>query len=328
MTDAALRTRLLGSGAAAASVRVGSNEIEQRLGLTPGWIRSRTGVEARQVLRGSEALLDLAERASRSALDAAGLRTQDLDGIVVATASSEFAFPSFACLLQARLGTGSIFAFDVAAACAGFVYGLGIADAMVRSGSARTLLLVGADALAAMTGRDDPVCAPLFGDAAGAVVVRAEAGESGVLRVILRASGAQADLLELPAGGPFDTGGAPRPAALCMRMKGPELFRAAVTELLTVTRDLLRETGLGIEDVALLIPHQANARIIASMVEHLGIAPERVCANLDRYGNTSAASVPVALDEAWRAGRVKIGDIVVLNAVGGGLAWGAAAVRL
>jgi 3-oxoacyl-[acyl-carrier-protein] synthase-3 len=323
-----LRSRVLASGAAIAATRVGSDEIERRLSLAPGWIRTRTGVEARHVLRGTETLLDLAEQASRRALEAAGVTAAEVDGIVVATASSEYAFPSLACLLQARLGSDGPFAFDVAAACAGFVYGLGVVDAMLRAGSARTLLLVGADALATMVGRDDPICAPLFGDAAGAVVVRAEPGTAGVLKVILRARGAQADLLELPAGGPFDTGDAPRPADRCMRMKGPELFRAAVTELLAVTRDLLREIGLGVDDVALLIPHQANARIIAAMVEHLGLAPERVLANLDRYGNTSAASVPVALDEAWRRGRLRSGDVVVLNAVGGGLAWGAAALRI
>jgi 3-oxoacyl-[acyl-carrier-protein] synthase-3 len=323
-----LRSRLVGSGAVAASATTTSADLERQLGLAEGWIRSRTGITVRHVLRDPETLLDLTERASRAALDAAGVAPGALDAIVVATTSSETAFPSLACLLQARLGADPIPAFDLAAACTGFVYGLGVADALLRSGAARTLLLVGADALAAMVRRDDPVCAPLFGDAAGAVVLRAEPGERGVLRVLLRARGAQADLLELPAGGPLDTGTAPRPAERCMRMKGPELFRAAVTELLSVTRDLLRETGLAVGDVTLLIPHQANARIIDALTEHLGIVPDRVARNLERYGNTSAASIPLAFDEAWRAGRLRPGDVVVLNAVGGGLTWGAAAVRL
>ena len=328
MSAPPLRARLIGSGAAVPETRVTSAEIERRLGLSEGWIRERSGIEERRVLRHPEALLDLAETAARAALETAGTTPRDLDAIIVATASAEFAFPSFACLLQARLGVGPIPAFDLAAACAGFVYGLGVADAMLRSGSARTCLLVGADALGAMVARDDRVCGPLFGDAAGAVVLRAEAGERGVLRVLLRARGAQADLLELPAGGPLDTGLAPRPAALCMRMRGPDLFRAAVTELLQVTRDLLSQCGLGVEDITLLIPHQANGRIIAALTEHLGLPAERVYANLARYGNTSAASVPLALDEAWRGGRLHEGDLLVLNAVGGGLTWGAAAVRL
>ena len=322
-----LRARLIGSGAALPDTRVSSAEIERRLGLTEGWIRERSGIEERRVLRHPETLLDLAESAARAALAHAGVTARELDAIVVATASAELAFPSLACLLQARLGAEPTPAFDLAAACAGFVYGLGVADAMLRSGSARTLLLVGADALGAMVARTDRVCGPLFGDAAGAVVLRAEAGERGILRVMLHARGAQANLLELPAGGPLDTGLAPRPDALCMRMRGPDLFRAAVNELLAVTRDLLAACDLTVADVTLLIPHQANARIIAALTEHLGLPPERVCANLDRYGNTSAASVPVALDEAWRGGRIHEGDLLVLNAVGGGLTWGAAAVR-
>lgn len=328
MAGAALRARLVGCGAAIPETRVTSAEVEERLGLAAGWISARSGVEERRVLRHPETVLDLAELAARRALEAAGMTPANLDAIVVATTSQEYAFPSVACLLQARLGAGVAPAFDIAAACTGFVYGLGVADAFLRSGAARTLLLVGADALAAMCSRTDTVCGPLFGDGAGAIVLRAEAGDTGVLRVLLRARGAQASLLELPAGGPQDTGQAPRPADLCMRMKGPDLFRAAVTELLGVTRDLLRELGLTVDDVTLLIPHQANRRIIAAMVEHLGLPPERAYVNLDRFGNTSAASVPVALDEVWRAGRVRPGDLVVLNAVGGGLTWGAAAVRL
>jgi len=328
MSAPPLRPRLIGSGAAVPETRVTSAEIERRLGLSEGWIRERSGIEERRVLRHPEALLDLAEAAARAALETAGTTPRDLDAIIVATASAEFAFPSFACLLQARLGAGPIPAFDLAAACAGFVYGLGVADAMLRSASARTCLLVGADALGAMVARDDRVCGPLFGDAAGAVILRAEAGGRGVLRVLLRARGAQADLLELPAGGPLDTGLAPRPAALCMRMKGPDLFRAAVTELLQVTRDLLNECGLGVEDITLLIPHQANGRIIAALTEHLGLPAERVYANLARYGNTSAASVPLALDLAVRDGRIKPGHKVLLQGVGGGFTWGASLVEM
>jgi len=328
MSDVPLRARLIGSGAATPPTSVTSAAIEERLGLAPGWIKSRTGVETRRALRHPETLLDLSEAASREALLAAGVAPGTLDAIVVATASSQYAFPSLACLLQARLGADPAPAFDLAAACAGFVYGLGVADAMVRSGSARTVLLVGADALGAMVRRDDQVCAPLFGDAAGAVVLRGEASDAGVLRVVTHARGALGSILELPAGGPLDMGESPRPAELCMTMKGPELFRAAVTELLNVTRELLRDLDLRVEDIALLIPHQANRRIIAALAEHLGIPLDRVACNLDRYGNTSAASVPLALDEAWRTRRVSPGDLIVLNAVGGGLAWGAAAIRL
>src|SRR5439155_18825 len=178
---------------------------------------------------------------------------------------------------QARLGAEPAPAFDLAAACTGFLYGLGVADAMLRSAAARTLLLVGADALGAMVARDDRVCGPLFGDAAGAVVLRAEPGERGVLRVLLRARGAQAELLELPAGGPLDTGLAPRPAALCMRMKGPDLFRAAVTELLQVTRDLLNESGLGVVvgEQAAQVERLHHSEVKTVQRRTVGVARER-----------------------------------------------------
>jgi 3-oxoacyl-[acyl-carrier-protein] synthase-3 len=180
--------------------------------------------------------------------------------------------------------------------------------------------------MSTVCGRDDRISAPIFGDGAGAAVLRAEPGNAGILRVLMRARGAP--LFELPAGGPFDVGQAPRPPELCLRMKGAELFRAAVTELLNVTRELLRVCEIALDDVALLIPHQANRRMIDAMAEHLPLPPERVFCHIDRMGNLSGGSLPFALDEAWRSGRIRSGDLVLLNAVGGGLTWGAAALRL
>jgi 3-oxoacyl-[acyl-carrier-protein] synthase-3 len=331
MPSGPVRARLVGSGAAVPPTTVPNAVIEQRLGRDAGWIEARTGIRERRVLRDPQTLLDLAEQASRRALDAAGVAASELDFVIVGTSCAPQTIPSMACQLQGRLGAETAPAFDLAAACTGFLYGLGMADGLVRSGGARTLLVVGADAINATVHPDDPVSAALFGDAAGAVVLRAEAGDAGVLRVLLRARGAQGDLAVLSAGGPYNTGvdGAPRrPLDDSLHLKGQEIFQAAVRELLSVTRQLLEETAVGVEEVALLIPHQANRRIIASLAQHLGLPMERVCLNLDRFGNTSAASVPLALDEAWRARRIGAGDLVVMNAIGGGLTWGASAVRL
>ena len=321
-----LRARLIGSGAAIPETRVANAEIEARIGLPAGWIFERSGIETRPVLRPPETLLDLVEHAARGALDAAGVRPRDLDGIMVGTTTAEHVIPTIACQLQSRLDAAPGFAFDLAAACSGFLYGLGLSNGLLATGAARTVLVVGADVMSTVCERTDRIVAPIFGDGAGAAVLRADEGDAGLLRVLMRARGSE--IVVLPAGGPFDVGDGPRPAERCLRMQGAELFRTAVTELLRVTRDLLAQCDLAIEDVALLVPHQANRRMLDAMADHLGIARDRVFCHIDRYGNLSGGSLPVALDAAWRTGRLGAGDLAVLNAVGGGLTWGAAALRL
>jgi 3-oxoacyl-[acyl-carrier-protein] synthase-3 len=326
-----MHSRFVGTGAALPARVVANAEIEDRLGLERGWI-ARTGVHERRVIGDDASLVDLAERAARDALATAGVAPADLDAVIVATTSAPYHFPSLACLLHARLGLASAPAFDVAAACAGFPYALTVADQGLRVGDYRRALVVGADCLSTLVDPDDRATATLFGDGAGAVVLAAEpvpAGREarGILACRLRALGALWPILAVKAGvrrrAELDAAG----TDLWMRMQGPEVFRVAVEHLVDLTRAALAAAALAPADVRLLVPHQANVRIVRMMLQLLGIPEERAVINLDRYGNTSAASIPIALAEAVRARRLADGDIVVLNGVGGGITAGAIAAR-
>jgi 3-oxoacyl-[acyl-carrier-protein] synthase-3 len=327
--SAMLRSRIAGVGAALPSRVVANAEIESRLGVDPGWIEGRTGVRERRVVSADEPLLDLAERAARAALSDAGVAAQALDAIVVATTSAPYLFPSLACLLHARLGLETQPAFDVAAACAGFPYALTVADQSIRSGDHERVLVVGADALSAYCDPQDRVTSPLFGDGAGAALLLAERPtderQRGILACRLRALGAQWEILCVPAG--VRRGVDLEGADPWMRMRGQEVFRVAVEQLVALTRETLAAAGLDAADVTLLVPHQANVRIIRMMLSQLGIAESRVAVNLERCGNTSAASIPLALREALDQGRLAAGDVLVLNAVGGGMTAGAIVAR-
>lgn len=327
-----LRSRFIGVGAALPSAVVGNAEVEARLGVEAGWIEGRTGVRERRVVRGDETLVDLAERASRAAIDAAGIDATSLDAIVVATTSAPYLFPSLACLVHARLGLVAQPAFDVAAACAGFPYALTTADQGIRAGDHRRVLVVGADALSAYCEPVDRVTSPLFGDGAGAVVLQAErddggAAPRGVLASRLRALGSQWEMLYVPAGKRRVEELIAPGADPWMRMRGQDVFRLAVEQLVALTREVLEAAGLAPDDVALLVPHQANVRIIRMMLAQLRIPEARVCVNLERCGNTSAASIPLALRDAVDQGRLAPGDVLVLNAVGGGMTAGAIVAR-
>jgi 3-oxoacyl-[acyl-carrier-protein] synthase-3 len=320
------RSRLVGAGAAVPSRVVPNAEIEDRLGLERGWIE-RTGIRERRVLGDDATLVDLAERAARQALDAASIEPRAIDAVVVATTSGPYLFPSLACLLQARLGLATTPAFDVAAACAGFPYALATADQGIRAGDYETALVVGADCLSTVVDPADRATATLFGDGAGAVVLRAEPGERGVLTCRLRALGTRWESLYVPAGARRAEDLAPGRPDRWMHMDGQEVFRTAVEQLVDLTREALAAVGLATSDVALFVPHQANVRIIRMMLQLLRIDEARAAINLDRYGNTSAASIPIALAEAVGAGRLAAGDVVVLNAVGGGITAGAVVAR-
>jgi 3-oxoacyl-[acyl-carrier-protein] synthase-3 len=326
-----LRSRFAGVGGALPARVVGNAEIEARLGVDPGWIEARTGVRERRVVSAEEPLVELAERAARSALQDAGLAPSALDAIVVATTSAPYLFPSLACLLHARLGLGTQPAFDVAAACAGFPYALTIADQAVRAGDHRRVLVVGADGLSAYCEPTDRATVALFGDGAGAAVLVAEdAGDArprGILASRLRALGAQWEILYVPAGARRPEDFAGEGADFWMRMRGQEVFRLAVEQLVALTREVLAAADLTPADVALLVPHQANVRIIRMMLAQLAIPEVRVGVNLDRCGNTSAASIPLALRDALDQGRLHEGDVLVLNAVGGGMTAGAIVAR-
>lgn len=339
------RARFVGVGAALPSKVVANAEIEDRLGVERGWIESRTGVRERRVLAPGESLVDLAAQAAGEALRAAGVRPSAIDLVVAATTSGPFLFPSLACLVHERLGLAGQPAFDVAAACAGFPHAVSVADQAIRCGDHETVLVLGADRLSAACEPRDRVTAPLFGDGAGAVVLRSEAGPGapGILACRLRALGAQWPILVLPScvppranGQATDGESAPVESAAgasgragdpWLRMQGAEVFRTAVEHLVALTREVLAAAQVAAPEVDLLVPHQANLRIVRSMASQLGIDERRIAVNLDRCGNTSAASIPIALAEALAAGRLAPGQLVAMNAVGGGITAGALVAR-
>jgi 3-oxoacyl-[acyl-carrier-protein] synthase III len=320
--------RVLGVGCALPTRRVDNREIERRVDTSDEWIRSRTGIRERRVIGKGERLIDLMQTASRRALEASHVAPGELDAIVVGTVSGEHAFPATGCELQAALGLDRISAFDVAAACSGFLFALSTASAHIRAGDYRTVLVVGADALTTMTNWNDRRTCVLFGDGAGAVVLRAHEGDRGVLASVTHASGSLADLLYVRVGqrGGYDAEPPSDPGA-CIQMKGPELFRWAVRCMGEVALEVLERAGLAPSNVDLVVPHQANLRIINAVAEKLEFPRERIFVNVETMGNTSAASVPIALDEAVRAGRLHDGDVVLLVACGGGLTWAGTALR-
>ncbi|MCY4388594.1 MAG: ketoacyl-ACP synthase III [Desulfurellaceae bacterium] len=320
--------RIIGTGSAVPSTCLTNDDLAGRVDTNHKWIVTRTGIQERRVLRQDEGLLDLIHTASETALKAAGLSAQDLDVILVATVSGEYAFPSTACLLQTRLGVDNIPAFDVAAACAGFVYGMSVAHSYLKSGEYNRILLVGADALSSMVNWGDRTTCVLFGDGAGAVVLENQPNDQGLLSTVVESSGGLWQLLHVRSGlrQTFDQAGEQEPD-WGIQMKGPELFKVAVRALSDVTRKALEKAGLTPEDIKLMVPHQANLRIIQAVADRLGASMDKVHCNVDRFGNTSAASIPIALDEAVREGKVQTDDIVVLNGCGGGLTWGASVAR-
>ncbi len=323
-------SRIVGTGRALPRTLISNQDLERRLDTSDEWIRTRTGIAQRYVLVSGESLVDIAAEASRLALYRAGIPPSSLEAIIVGTVSSDFGFPSFACQLQHRLGITDIPSFDVAAACSGYIYALSVADATMRAGEWGRVLVVGTDALSTMVDWKDRRTAVLFGDGAGASVLVSEPGPRGVLTSILRSAGEHWNLLSVRnAAGTRCTFDAEirRNADDAIQMRGPELFRIAVRMMEDVTRRVADKAGVRLEDVALILPHQANARIISAVAERLGLDADKVYVNVDRYGNTSAASVPIALDEALETNRIHDNDLILLNACGGGLTWGANLLR-
>jgi 3-oxoacyl-[acyl-carrier-protein] synthase III len=322
-------SRIVSTGRALPRTALTNKDLERYMDTSDEWIKSRTGIGQRYALRQGESLTDIAVDASRTALERAGLKPADLDAIIVGTVSSEYAFPSFACQVQNGLGIATIPAFDVAAACSGFVYAVSVADAHMRAGDFKKVLVVGADALSTMVDWGDRRTSVLFGDGAGAAVMVTESNNRGVLSSLLRSSGEHWNLLSVRATGIRGTVDSEirRSADDAIQMKGPELFKIAVKSMEEVSRLVAERAGVKLEEIDLFVPHQANMRIISAVAERLGMPQEKVFTNIDRYGNTSAASVPIALDEAIERGRINDGNIVMLNACGGGLTWGANLIR-
>lgn len=315
------RSVVSGVGSALPARRVTNEELAGQVDTTDQWIVERTGIRSRYIAGDGETTGSLATEAARRALDHAGVGARDIDLIVLATATPDQTFPSTATKVQAALGIDDCIAFDVHAVCTGFLYALSVADSMLRSGNARRALVIGAETFSRILDWDDRATCVLFGDGAGALVLSAEDGERGILATKLHADGRHNDLLFVD-GGPSTTGTVGK-----LRMKGREVFRHAVVNLAAVLNEVLADAGLSAAEVDWVVPHQANARILDATARKLGLPAEKIVVTVDRHANTSAASVPLALDTAVRDGRIKRGDLVVLEAMGGGFTWGAAVLR-
>jgi 3-oxoacyl-[acyl-carrier-protein] synthase-3 len=305
-----------------------NTELERMVATSDDWIRERTGIRERHIAASGEACSDLAVQAGRRALAAAGLAAADLDLILVATCTGDYPLPATACLVQHQLGATKAAACDLSAACCGFVYALSVADAYVRTGM-RHVLVIGSEVMSAITDWSDRNTCILFGDGAGAAVVSASDGERGILSTHLRSDGSLCELITVPAGGsrtPLSEQVVAERTHF-IKMKGNETFKVAVRTLEEIARETLAANQLQVEDLDLYVPHQANMRILKAVMERLGLPLEKVMLNLEQYGNTSAASIPIALDEAVRAGRVRDGSLVMLGAFGAGLTWASALIR-
>ncbi len=303
-------------------------DLERMVATSDEWIRERTGIRERRIAATGEACSDLAVQAGKRALTAAGLAATDLDMILVATCTGDYPLPATACLVQHQLGATNAAACDLSAACCGFVYALSVADAYVKTGM-RHVLVIGSEVMSAITDWTDRNTYVLFGDGAGAVVVSPSDGERGILSTHLRSDGTLCELIMVPGGGsrtpPSEKVIAER--LQFIKMKGNETFKVAVRTLEDIARTTLSANNLRVEDLDLYVPHQANIRILKAVIERLGLPIEKVMLNVDRYGNTSAASIPIALDEAVREGRIKDGSLVMLGAFGAGLTWASAVIR-
>lgn len=318
-------SRIAGTGSYLPEKVLTNDDLAKLVDTSDEWIRSRTGIRERHIAADDQTTSDLAYEAAVRALEAAGVQASELDLIVVGSTTPDLIFPSTACLLQARLGVAGCGALDVNAACSGFVYALSVADKFIRSGDCKTVLVVGAETLTRIVDWNDRTTCVLFGDGAGAVVLKADA-ETGILSTHLHADGSKKELLWDPVGvsvgfGEGKNGGG------ALLMKGNDVFKYAVKALDSVVDETLEANGLDKHDLDWLIPHQANLRIIEATAKRLEMSMEQVVVTVDRHGNTSSASVPLALDAAIRSGRVQRGQLLLLEAFGGGFTWGSALLR-
>ena len=320
-----LSVGILGVGRYSPERRLTNRDLEQMVDTSDEWIVTRTGIRERRIAAPHEATSDLAYEAAVRALNAAGVAAEDVDLIIVATITPDMFFPSTACLVQDRLGARHAAAFDVSAACSGFIYALASASGMIATGLYRNALVIGAECLSRVTDYSDRNTCILFGDGAGAAVLGPVPEGRGFRSFVLGADGSGGELLNIPAGGSRTPPTADTVARHMhfMKMNGREVFKFAVRVIGTATEEALHKAGLTKEDIDLLVPHQANIRIIQSALERFGLPEEKCVVNVDRYGNMSAASIPVALAEAVEEGRVREGDRLVLVGFGGGLTWGA-----
>ncbi|KPJ60633.1 MAG: 3-oxoacyl-ACP synthase [Planctomycetes bacterium DG_23] len=318
-----------GTGSFVPEKIMSNQDLEKMVDTSDEWIRTRTGIKERRLISDGAATSDLAYEASRRALEAAKIKPEDLDLIIVGTITPDYFFPSTACILQNRLGANGSGAFDLLAACSGFIYGVSAASEYLARGSCKTALIVGAEALSTFTDYTDRGSCVLFGDGAGAAVLVKTDEPRGVLYTTLGADGSGAEYMILPAGGsrlPASHQTVDRRLHY-MKIRGRETFKFAVTKMQDLLVEAIERLEIAVNDIALVIPHQVNIRILDAAAKKIHLPKEKMYINIDRYGNTSAASVPIALDEANREGRLSPGDIVILVAFGGGLTWASAVIR-
>ncbi len=325
---------IIGTGSYMPKKILTNDDLSKIVDTNDEWITTRTGIKERRIAADDQATSDLAAEAARRAMAAAGVSPEEIQLIIVATVTPDMFFPSTACIVQKKVGAANAVCFDISAACSGFLYALQVARHFINTGNRTTALVIGAEKLSTLINWKDRNTCVLFGDGAGAVVIRRDdAGGSNapgrVLSTVMGSDGNLTDLLKVPGGGsacpitPENAGSRPN----TIHMEGRETFKHAVTRMLEAAQQALAMAGLTAADVSLVIPHQANARIITAIADRLNLPAERVFMNLDKYGNTSAATIPVALDEANKAGRLKKGDVILLVAFGGGFTWASSVVR-
>lgn len=324
---------IIGTGSYMPEKILTNDDLSKFVDTSDEWITSRTGIRARRIAADDQATSDLASEAARRAMAAANVQPEDINLIVVATVTPDMFFPSTACFVQKKIGASNAVCFDISAACSGFLYALQVARHFINTGNRTTALVIGAEKLSSLINWQDRNTCVLFGDGAGAVVIRrAEEGEDApgrVLSTVMGSDGNLTDLLKVPGGAsacpitPENVASRPN----TIHMEGRETFKHAVTRMCQASEQALEIAGLKKEDIAMVIPHQANARIITAIADRLGVPPEKTFMNLDQYGNTSAATIPVALDEAHRQGKIKRGDIILLVAFGGGFTWASSVIH-
>ncbi len=320
---------ILGTGVALPEKVITNHDLEKLVDTSDRWITARTGIKERRQAAPHETTSSLSVEASRKALEMAGIRPQDLDLIICSTISPDMPLPSTAAFIQRDLGAQGCYAFDLAAACSGFLFGMSVADQFIKTGRAKHILVVGAELLSRYVDYSDRTTCVIFGDGVAAGILGPVEPPSGILAEEMHTEGAYADHLYIPAGGTV------KPATFAtveggehyIKMRGNELFKVAVRSMEDVSRRVLQKAGVGAEQLSLLIPHQANQRITEALRQRLGVRPENLYSNIDRIGNTSSASIPICLDECVRSGRIRKGDLILMAAFGAGVTWGAVLMR-
>ena len=324
-----LRSRIIGTGSGLPKKVLTNLDLEQIVDTSDKWILTRTGIRERRIASDGETATELGLKAARTALETSGVSQNEVDMLIVATTTPDMTFPSTACLVQAKLKLDNCPSYDIMAACSGFVYGLSIADQFIQSGQCKTVLLIGTEIYSRITDWTDRNTCVLFGDGAASAVIKGSRSDRGILSTHLYSNGSYADLLFANGcyGSKENTDGSNGFSNAYIQMKGNQTFKVAVQRMSEASRTALRHNKIKAKDIGLVIPHQANLRIIDAVSKKLGLSAEQVFTNLDRTGNTSAASIPLALDEAIRAGRIRKNDLVLFVAFGGGFTWGSALVR-